>query len=43
MEEIRDVPPARVGRVVQGFVDDASKTSVTCTRQPDGNWTVTAR
>lgn len=40
-ETLRDIPPAKVGEVVQSFVD-GGKTNITATRQGDGNWTVEA-
>jgi hypothetical protein len=35
------VPSNKVGEVVQDYVDD-NKTTVTCTKQADGTWTVVA-
>lgn len=40
-QQITDVPPGRVGQIVQQFVMGGAR-QVTCVRQADGNWTITA-
>jgi hypothetical protein len=40
-ESITDVPKAKVGEVVQDFVDFDDPQEVTVIKQPDGNYTIT--
>ncbi len=36
---LKDVPPAKVGETVQGFVDANAK-ELSVKLQPNGNWTI---
>ncbi len=38
----KDVPAAKVGEVVQSYIDNDNKTSVKCALQPIGKWTIEA-
>lgn len=40
-ETLTDVPANKVGKIVQGCVDDGA-TEIECTQQPNGKWTITA-
>lgn len=42
-DQIKDVPAEEVGNQVQELVDSDGVTSVTCTQQPDGKWTIAAK
>jgi len=39
--ELKDVPPSQVGNKVHQLVNTGA-TSIKCTKQNDGNWTVRA-
>jgi len=42
MPKQENVPTAKVGRVVQNYVDGEECAKVTAVKQDDGTWTVTA-
>lgn len=40
-EILTNVPAGRVGKIVQGFIDDGA-VDIKCAQQPDEDWTITA-